>query len=478
MNPNQKTTFAGSKLESWAFGIIIGLAFLLPVAFLPIQYLQSGMIKGYLTVFAILAVAFLYTFSRIKAKSFEWFGGFLPYAILLGIILVLISSIGSGSFVMSFFGQGYEYSTAGFLILLAILGMISTFIFSRNHARNLTLYAALFLSFVLVALFQIVKLISPASLSFGGILSGATATLIGSWYDLGFFSAVVLILALTAFPRMPLGRSRQIVLAVIALVAVFFLVLIGMPLIWLGLALVFLSLAVVYWATSSGPWTHRLSWWNIGIFIVMALLSWKGNVISAPLITATNATYSELHLPWQMTLDVGTGSLKSAPIVGSGPNTFTKQYLLYKPASINQTDFWSVEFSQGSGFVPTLASTLGLAGIILIIILYTCYIRAGIKSLKLRQSDPLAEYFSRSSFFAAAFLSFIMLSYAPSYAVLVITVLLAGLFIGTEIQNGTISSRIIPFNFKAGFAIPSNILAICLVLIFAVGIIWYGMKAV
>ena len=202
MNPEQISVGVPiqpkSKLESWAFGILTAIIFLVPIAFLPLPYLQQSAVKGYIVIFGVLTVAILYIISRLKARSFEWISHPLVYiGIALGILL-LASSISSGSFMKSFFGLGYEYSTAAFLIILGISARLSALFSSRGSKHILTLYTAIICSFAVLVIFQIVKLIAPSAVSFG-LFSGATSTLIGSWYDLGIFSGIVFILSSLAF---------------------------------------------------------------------------------------------------------------------------------------------------------------------------------------------------------------------------------------------------------------------------------------
>jgi hypothetical protein len=289
MNPEQTPVVVSpsSKLESWAVGILIALVFLLPIIFIPIPYLQQNAIKGYLVIFGVLAAGILYSISRIKAKSFEWISHPLPYiGIILAVILVA-SSLWSGNFMKSFFGQGFEYGTAAFLIILGISARLSAIFSSRSSSRALFIYTAIFGSFILLAIFQIVKFIDPSALSFG-IFTGAAGTPIGSWYDFGIFSGVIFILSGLAFLYFPMSRAVKYTVGVLFSVSFFFLVLVGLPSIWFGIALVFLALIFHrYFNEKKG-----LSFWNrlpvfaIIVFIIAAFLSWNGNMVTAPSMSA------------------------------------------------------------------------------------------------------------------------------------------------------------------------------------------------
>jgi hypothetical protein len=287
MNPEQTpvvvspSSSASRRIESWAFGIMIAIVFLLPIIFIPIPYLQQSAIKGYLVIFGILVAGILYCISRIKAKSFEWISHPLPYIGIILAIILIASSVASGNFMKSFFGQGFEYSTAAFLIILGISARLSAIFSSRSSSRALSIYAAVTGSFALLAIFQIVKLIDPSALSFG-IFTGATSTPIGSWYDLGIFSGVVFILSSLAFLYFPMSRAVKYTVGVIFIVSIFFLVLIGLPSIWFGIALVFLALifhryfnekkGLSFWNRPGTILLNRSSVFAIIVFIIAAFL--------------------------------------------------------------------------------------------------------------------------------------------------------------------------------------------------------------
>src|ERR1035437_5215094 len=110
MNPEQNpvvvspSSSASRRIESWAFGILITIVFLLPIIFIPIPYFQQNAIKGYLVIFGILVAGILYCISRIKAKSFEWIAHPLLYIGTILAVIIIASSIASGNFMKSFFG--------------------------------------------------------------------------------------------------------------------------------------------------------------------------------------------------------------------------------------------------------------------------------------------------------------------------------------------------------------------------------------
>ena len=487
MNQEQGSAASQSpKIESWASYVLVALVFLLPIIFIPVPYLQQNAVKGYLMAFGILASAILYGVSRIKSKSFEWIKHPLTYVGIVLALVLVVSSAWSGNFMKYFFGQGYEYFTAAFLILLLIGSRLSALFSSRSSSRALWLYAAVLGSYAFLALFQVIKLFSPSSLSFGNIFSGATSTPIGSWFDLGIFSGIILIISAFAFIYFPMKNGTKWSVGVALAVSTFFLLLIGLPLIWLGIALVFLALAFhQFFDERKGvPFTKRIPIIVLAAFIIVALITWKGGSITTWLDAHMNTGYTpDVLLPWQNTLDIGTGILKASPILGSGPNTFAKEYLLYKPLNINQTQYWMTEFSSGTSLILTMALTLGLSGIILFSLLYVYFIRDGMRALCARKSSEntrgkdIGQYVLYSSFFVGAFLLYADLIGVPSCTDFFLTFIFIGIFIGSRINSGSVPLVAIPFQFKNKTAVYGHSIAVLFVLVLCAGFVWYGMKA-
>jgi len=65
--------------------------------------------------------------------------------------------------------------------------------------------------------------------------------------------------------------------------------------------------------------------------------------------------------------------------IGSGPATFGYNYGLYRSPIINQTVFWGVKFTQGSNFILTSLSTVGILGFLSLILLIAAFIWQALK---------------------------------------------------------------------------------------------------
>jgi len=56
-------------------------------------------------------------------------------------------------------------------------------------------------------------------------------------------------------------------------------------------------------------------------------------------------------------------------LLGSGPSTFVMDYDLFRPLSINMTDFWQLRFTQSVAVFPTLLATSGILGALALLFL-------------------------------------------------------------------------------------------------------------
>jgi tetratricopeptide (TPR) repeat protein len=75
---------------------------------------------------------------------------------------------------------------------------------------------------------------------------------------------------------------------------------------------------------------------------------------------------NQLFLPYNAGWSIAIESLKSAKtaLVGTSPDNYLNIFLQYKPGWINLTNYWNLQFSQGSNMPLTLLPTMGLLGVL------------------------------------------------------------------------------------------------------------------
>ena len=442
----------GSRLESWAFRVLLATLVLAPLSFWSSQYVSLDAIKTIVIAVGVLVSAVLYGIVALKEKKLSLPPRSMAWLGILMALSLIVSAFASGHAWKSIFGQGFEISSASFILLMFLAAAVVSAAVFRRVERAIVMYAAVVAPFLLLWIFHALRLIFGAGFASLGILNGITATVFGNWYSLAIYSVVVIILGLSAVMFLPLSRRIKIAYWVLIILSAAGLIVINANRVWQAAALVLLGLSICASAWRPRPagsrlasFLKRLAWIPIAAFLVALLFAWKGDQIAGPLIAKWNAGYSELSLPWQMTLDVGTGALKDQPLWGAGPNRFSQAFLAHKPAGIDQTDAWSVEFNTGFGLIPTLMIEQGLIGLILWILLFVYIGILGKKSLAraAKAADPRARFIVASSFAGSVFVWLVSIAYVPSEAAFFLGLVMTGIWLGSSMAYGYLSPLVL-----------------------------------
>jgi tetratricopeptide (TPR) repeat protein len=338
-----------------------------------------------------------------------------------------------------------------------------TILLCKTRERIASVVVTVIGSFSVAALFALIRILialipgTGARISLGflgfGTFSTLTSTMVGSWYDLAILAGIVFLISsftLESFTAklLPVSKRLRVISIVLCVVSFIFLFLIDLYLIWIGIAVAALGL-VLYRFFSSGTQktVKNLPYFAVIIFIIAALFAWKGNVITGPIIQKMNISYAEVSLPYQYTADIAYPVLTHSPLstlFGAGPDRFAEQYLLYKPANINNTQFWSSAFPSGSDFIVTSLVDVGAVGAILWILFFGCFVYLGVKALRHLPENHLSKYMLVTSFLTAFFMWLMLFLYTPSHVIILITMIMTGIFLavfGIEHSHSMIELR-------------------------------------
>ncbi len=445
-----------SRLESSAFNALLVTAILAPLAFWPSQYFVLEAAKTLVISLGTLTAFVLYALLAIKERSLSLPPKQIVWAGALLIVSIIASSFGSGHFFKSFFGQGFELGAGSFIALLVVSLVVSFVAVSRRVDHAMIIYTGIAGSFFVLYAFQGLRLALGAGFASLGVLGTATSTILGNWYGLGIFSMTVAIIALTAVLILPLPPLFKRLYWVLFAAAIFGAIVINSQYVWQAAALVMLGLTLYLSAgreagAGSVGWLRRIAWVPFFAFAIAAIFAWKGPSLAAPLVDKLGAGYAELSLPWQMTVDVAAAELKSAPLLGAGPNRFTQAFLAYKPVGINATDAWSVEFNSGFGLIPTFVVTQGILGAIAWAMFFIFFGLLAYKSLRglvgrsaavgenggiIEPEQPYARFVVVSSFAAASFLWVVSMIYVLPHALFFLAFLMTGIALGSSAAYG------------------------------------------
>ncbi len=443
--------FSFDTAAMWALSVTtaLGAIVLIPSASIPFIYTKTA-----LFAFGIILTLVLYILARLTRGNV-----IVPPLAILGALWLVplaygLSTIFSGTDpAAATFGTQLEPDTFGFLVLAAFFATLATLVIRRPaHYRSFFTvgFGALALIAVLEVIFLAVGQVAPS------LVSPATS-LVGSFEDLGMVFGLGLAVSLLALRFLELSSRTKMALFAYGAIALVFVFLENSALVWTLLALVSLGLFVeavmnrrssaqadadlegaalfeddeANLAGDGGMATHSLVAPLIVLVVALFVLI-GGSTIAGTLGNALGTNALNVRPSWQATCAVGGHACATSPVFGSGPGTFSVDWLKFRDASLNNTIFWNVDFISGIGYIPTSFVTTGAFGAIAWLVFIGMFLFIGLRALLLRTpSDPYIRFVSTASFVGAAYLLALAIFSVPGPAVLVTCFVLIGIFIST-----------------------------------------------
>src|SRR3989344_3835846 len=482
-----------SEKRNFEMAVLTVLVFLLPLFFIPYSTVGIPFGKIILLSIGVFSVFSMMLLRQLRSGVLSFPASLLMPAGLLVPLAYLASALMAPSLQLSFLGQGFEGDTV-FTIFLLFLLFLLTASSCRTKGNAVYVFVALIASFTLLALFHVTRFFMGTDVFSFGIFTSDVSSPIGKWNDLGIFCGLIIIVSWFVLERLSVrGIFAWALWATLAL-SLFFLAVINFILVWIALgsiaalllthALFFRRFNFLHHQTSEQRKVRRIPFITLVIFVVSMVIVVDAQVpglfgkerplIGSILFNAFQFSQLEARPSWATTYMIGKEVYKDSPVLGSGPNTFTQDWLLHKPSTINQTIFWNTPFSSGIGFIPTAFITTGIMGSLAWIFFFMIFLYTGIRTLRGNYEDSLLSFFAVASFFIAAFLWFFGIFYTPSTALLVLAAIFSGIWVASLVQGGTLQMRTVTLaaHPRTGFAVSLVFIAlliISLVCAYAVG---------
>ena len=458
--------------DSVLYWLLIAVSFLLPLFFIPGQLVAPEFSKMILLESVVLLSVFLYAMARLRDGFIDIPKSVLLLVSFLLVVQFIVSAIVSPTPMLSFIGSGYDMGTVNSFVMLFFLMFVASTVFV-NRDRILTLYAGLILSGVVVLVYHLLRFFFGESfLSFGSFMS-AVSSPVGKWNDLASLIGALLLLVLSGLYFFPANKSLRFPAYLIALVGLFFLIVIDFTILWFILfvmtgAMIALSLYEgekshkrrVHEAKESGVEHHHKGFSRrmVGHLPFLALLLFVisfvyGSGLSAKqwtyngaqhsvseLVTSSLHTqpYSEVVLTPKFTYDIIVNAIKDSPLFGTGPNRFADGYLKYKTSDMNKTPFWDSTFEFGIGRIPTYFGTTGLIGTILWFFFIVLLIVKSRKVFSLFAKDRIAAFMAFSLFILVCYFWSLAFFYLPNIAIFALAFLFTGALIAFLVGEGVL----------------------------------------
>ncbi len=464
------------KVSFWTFltGFLLVPIFFIPSAIVP---LQSA--KAYLFFLVVIVAAAAWIVARLKDGRLALPRSWLYLFFLAIPAWFLITTLFSPNRSLSLVGSAYEVGTFAFIAALFVLCYLVSVLF-RSTRQSAYAYLAFFVSFILVAIFQFIRLFFPNALSFG-VFTSTASSIVGGWNDLGIYFGGVALFAFITLELLALEAKYKYLFTILMILALFLLSVVDFSMVWYVLAASAVVFFVYNFSFKKSEYTdtevttndsqtlnsgiarnRRLPWASLAIFIVSVIfILVKSNVY----ITLANAPFNmhfldhfsvastEVRPSLSSTVAVAAATMHTSPIFGTGPNRFSSEWLLARPVSINTTPFWTIVFNYGVGLIPTFFITTGPIGFLLWVGFFALFLWFGFRSLFARKENVFAEYVTVSSFIIALYFWIFSIIYVPSIALLVLTFFFTGIFLGSIAETALVRTWEFDFtkNSKASF---------------------------
>lgn len=399
------------RLDGFARGAIAVVAFLAPIAVLPVTFDPLFFKVGILEVGAVL-VGTAWLAQVMLSRRITYTATPLNIAFLALAAVLVLAAIFSAAPFASLWGADQLGEKTATVLAFLILAFAAAALFERRDAARVSF--ALAASFALLGLYSIVSI---AVLRISGSLPGwlsanpvGTANALAAVLAFGFLFGLVLLLARA---REPAGGFFALWLPRLAaaLVVMLFplLVLSASRTLWVLVG----AVAAVVIAGSFAMSSPRSAAGAAGAREGSPALR-PGALAAAFLVLLASAFFAFKPYPFaasvyqpplevspslRATLAVDRRALYSNPVLGFGPANFRLAYNRFRDTGLNTTVFWAMRFGHGFSHLSTVPATLGLAGLAafsgLILVALVWLVRA----IARRTDDALAWAFGASSFF-------------------------------------------------------------------------------
>jgi len=422
--------------------IVVGLAFLIPVFFIPNASFPFQFSKVFLVLVALVVLWLLFSVQTLRkgALSFTW--SRFMFALLLVPAAYLIASIFSPVPSVSFFGYQLDQDTFSFAALAAILAIVTALVIKSEKQIFSVLFGFLIAGWV-VLVFQSIQLFFKSPILPALFTSPAVNT-VGSWSDFALFIALLASLILLAMEALTLSALALIVLSVTLVLALFVLAIANFSLAWLilgGVAFVMLILTFTRNRGRALGNTLRASGIAACLTLVIAVFFvFFGVELGNNLQNYFQVQSLEVRPSMQGTLGILEHVYEKNAFLGSGPNTFSQTWLVARAPEIVATPFWNVDFVAGFGSIPTSFITggivVGLAWLTFILwFLYT----AARALFTVPAGEDRSYFLIAATSLASVFLMLAHIFYVPSAGLSLLMFLFIGLFIAS--LKGTAFAR-------------------------------------
>lgn len=436
-----------SRLTEWSryallAGMVLALVLVIPTAWFPFQLSKVAAFA----VALLACVIFLVVSGGARAllRTHGFYAALLVAALP---VLYFISSLFSPDRSLSMTGSSVESDTVLFVLFAAAAYLLSFTLFRTLRTARL-LMTVVFWSLVAATVFQLVSIIFGTTAIPFQTFTDRSVNLIGKWNDLGLLVSLLCVLLFARVELTATSNIRRIAAAVGGVVLIALLGLVNFPLAWTLLlcGCVLLGILAVVrqrserGADSAVPSTvSMVPWYAVSGAAIAVIFLLYGSAINTSLIKVFPISSLEVRPGLQSTLDIAGAEQKGsmrATLLGTGPNTFGISWLKNKPAEVNRTQFWNLDFNVGYSTLATAFSSVGFLGAIAWLAPLFLLIAAVVRVIRLNILSREERFVASMMGISSLFLIAAIILYVPSQNIILLAFMLSGAAFGFLWRQG------------------------------------------
>ena len=349
---------------------IYAAIFLMPILFLPWTADVLDFNKQTILILLGFVALFAWMLRVLISGKFELNVSKMHIVVGVLFLISLLATLFSVNKYGSFWGwpQSTSESLLSLIGLVIFYFLVSNIFSKKNIFTGVLILSMSALVAELIGVLQLFGLFIP--LSFAKSVSFNT---IGSVGSLGFFAAILL--PLTIMMLIVSRKWWKILFALQLILSALILFLVNYPIIW-WTVIVCSALVIIFGILKRNLFDGR--WMALPMFFLAVSLFF---VLLNPQIPSLSQRANEVFLSQGSSLNLSVAAIKERPIFGSGPGTFSYDFLKFKDPSFSNSSLWNVIFNQASSKVLNDLATTGILGLLALLALMALPIFYGIKFL-------------------------------------------------------------------------------------------------
>ena len=417
--------------------------FLAIIAFVPGGFMPSSVLKGYLVITTFLVGFVAWLLGRLIEGTFKIPWSPLLGAIGAGVVVLFLSAVFAPSSYAAFFGESFEQGTFAVLAGLMVMTFLVSVLFNSKK-RIMFFFKGFFGLYILLAVFQLIHIIFPQFTSLG-IFFNKSDSPIGSWSDFAFLSGAVLIGFTLLIQYANLARNNKIISIVGASLSLFFVILCNILGVWILVG--FSAIVILIYTLIANRFSEerKFPFLAFALSLVSLMFVLANTLIGGIPGALLGISFVDVHPSFLATMHVAGSTLRSYPLFGSGPNSFTTQWLINHPLLVNSSSFWDSPFGSGSSFLVTVGIMGGALGILSMIFFLLSFAYEGVRKVFTQNPIKEKQLSIFCVFLVALYFILSIVVFSPGIAIVASAFFFLGIFLALLVGDNLIQVREINF---------------------------------